>query len=49
VLEKDGSGWSRIADPDMDIKGSSISMKAKQLVEMVLSTLYEAGSLSEFA
>ncbi|KAG0279470.1 Centromere/kinetochore protein zw10 [Linnemannia exigua] len=33
-------------DPDTDIKESSVSMNAKQLVEMILSTLHEAKSLS---
>ncbi|KAF9125270.1 actin organization and endocytosis protein [Mortierella sp. 14UC] len=49
ALEKDGDDWGRIADSDTDIKESSVSVKAKQLVGMVLSTLYEAGSLSEIA
>ncbi|KAF9908592.1 Centromere/kinetochore protein zw10 [Linnemannia zychae] len=48
-LEKDGDGWGRITEPDMDIKESSVSVKGKQLVEMVLSTLHEARSLSEIA
>lgn len=45
----EGDGWGRIADIDADVKESSISIKAKQLVDMILSTLHEAGSLSENA
>ncbi|KAG0065259.1 Centromere/kinetochore protein zw10 [Linnemannia elongata] len=48
-LEKESDGWGRIADTDTDVKESCISLKAKQLVDMILSTLHEAGSLSENA
>ncbi|KAF9134647.1 Centromere/kinetochore protein zw10 [Mortierella sp. GBA39] len=48
-LEKEDDGWGRIADIDTDVKESCISLKAKQLVDMILSTLHEAGSLSENA
>ncbi|KAF9920529.1 Centromere/kinetochore protein zw10 [Linnemannia zychae] len=46
-LEKDGDSWGRITDLDTDVKESSISVKAKQIVDMILSTLHEARSLNE--
>ncbi|KAF8931082.1 Centromere/kinetochore protein zw10 [Haplosporangium gracile] len=48
-LEKDGDGWGRIAETDTDVKESCISLKAKQLMDMILSTLHEAESLNENA
>lgn len=48
-LEKEGDGWDRMVDIDTDVKESCISFKAKQLVDIILSTLREAGSLSENA
>ncbi|KAF9965837.1 Centromere/kinetochore protein zw10 [Mortierella alpina] len=48
-LEKDQGGWGRISDPETALKDSSISVKSKTLVDMVLSTLNGAGSLSEAA
>ncbi|KAF9347060.1 Centromere/kinetochore protein zw10 [Mortierella sp. AD094] len=48
-LEIDKDGWGRVVDMDTDLKESSISTKSKQIVEMVLKTLSEAGSLSEAA
>ncbi|KAF8938445.1 Centromere/kinetochore protein zw10 [Dissophora ornata] len=48
-LEKDEDGWGRITDPDTDLKESSISVKSKHIIDMVLSTLKDAGSLSEAA
>ncbi|KAG0379268.1 Centromere/kinetochore protein zw10 [Mortierella sp. AD032] len=48
-LEKNVDGWGRIVDSDTDIKESSVSVNAKQLVEMILSTLDEAKSLSVIA
>ncbi|KAF9399657.1 Centromere/kinetochore protein zw10 [Mortierella sp. AD011] len=48
-LEIEEDGWGRVIDMDTDLKESSISTKSKQIVEMVLKTLSEAGSLSEAA
>lgn len=44
-LEQERSSWS-IGDHDTDLKESSISIKAKQLVDMVLTTLQGAAPLS---
>ncbi|KAG0306340.1 Centromere/kinetochore protein zw10 [Dissophora globulifera] len=48
-LEKNEDGWGRIVDPETDLRESSISVKSKQIVDMVLSTLKDAGSLNEAA
>ncbi|KAF9918072.1 Centromere/kinetochore protein zw10 [Lobosporangium transversale] len=48
-LEKDIHSWDSIKDPEMDLKDSSISMKSKQIVDMITSTLGEAMSLNEEA
>ncbi|KAG0018050.1 Centromere/kinetochore protein zw10 [Entomortierella chlamydospora] len=48
-LEIEEDGWGRVVDMDTDLKESSISTKSKQIVEIVLKTLNEAGSLSEAA
>ncbi len=48
-LEKDQGSWGRISDPETALKDSSISIKSKTLIEMVLSTLNGAGTLSEAA
>ncbi|KAF9296965.1 Centromere/kinetochore protein zw10 [Mortierella antarctica] len=44
-LEQERSSWS-IGDHDTDLKESSISIKAKQLVDMILTTLQGAAPLS---
>ncbi|KAI9238689.1 MAG: Centromere/kinetochore Zw10-domain-containing protein [Podila humilis] len=44
-LEQERSSWST-GDHDTDLKESSISIKAKQLVDMVLTTLQGAAPLS---
>ncbi|KAF9184217.1 Centromere/kinetochore protein zw10 [Haplosporangium sp. Z 11] len=49
-LDKDAAdddSWGHISDLDTELKDSSVSIKSKQLVDMVFSTLKEAGSLSE--
>ncbi|KAF9205500.1 Centromere/kinetochore protein zw10 [Haplosporangium sp. Z 27] len=48
-LEMDQDGWGRVVDTDTDLRDSSISIKSKQIIEMVLKTLGDAGSLSEAA
>ncbi|KAF9986114.1 Centromere/kinetochore protein zw10 [Modicella reniformis] len=48
-LEGNGGAWGRIVDPDADLKDTSISIKSKQIIEMVLTTLKSAGSLSTAA
>ncbi|KAG0251028.1 Centromere/kinetochore protein zw10 [Mortierella polycephala] len=46
-LAANDDGWGHISDLDTELKDSSVSIKSKQLVDMVISTLKEAGSLSE--
>ncbi|KAF9107846.1 Centromere/kinetochore protein zw10 [Mortierella sp. AM989] len=48
-LEINDDGWGQVVDSDTDLKDSSISTKSKQIIEMVLKTLADAGSLSEAA
>ncbi|KAF9427337.1 hypothetical protein BGZ94_005084 [Podila epigama] len=44
-LEQERNSWS-ISDPDTDLKESSISIKAKRLIDMIVATLQEAKPLS---
>ncbi|KAG0212393.1 Centromere/kinetochore protein zw10 [Mortierella sp. GBA30] len=46
-LERNKGGWGRINDPETALKDSSVSVKPKKLIDMVLSTLHDAASLSE--
>jgi hypothetical protein len=48
-LEKDNGAWGHINDSDTDLKETSISLKSKQIIDMVLGILKDASSLSEAA
>ncbi|KAK3817203.1 MAG: Centromere/kinetochore Zw10-domain-containing protein [Benniella sp.] len=48
-LEKDDGAWGHINDSDTDLKETSISLKSKQIIDMVLGILKDASSLSAAA
>ncbi|KAG0233219.1 Centromere/kinetochore protein zw10 [Mortierella sp. GBA43] len=48
-LEKNGGVWGQIVDADTDLKETSVSMKSKQIIDMVLGILRDASSLSAAA
>ncbi|KAI1302433.1 Centromere/kinetochore protein zw10 [Mortierella claussenii] len=48
-LEQGQDNWGRLCEPGADVEESLISTKPKQILDMILSILNDAGSLNEAA